>query len=79
MKTGMLWFDDDPQKELEDKVLQAAAHYERKYGQLPNLCFVHPSALNGNGKQRVKRVGEVEIRPARSVLIHHFWLGVSEQ
>lgn len=81
MKTGLMWFDDDPHRLLEDKVLRAAAHYERKYGQLPNLCFVHPSAFNGNGngKQDVKKAGEVEIRPARSVLLHHFWLGVAEQ
>ncbi len=85
MKTGLLWFDDDPRKELEDKVLRAAAHYERKYGQPPDLCFVHPGAFdngNGNGKRGrhgdVRKVGEVEIRPGRSVLPHHFWLGVAE-
>jgi hypothetical protein len=84
MKTGLLWFDDDPRKELEEKVLRAAAHYERKYGQAPNLCFVHPSAFNGNGngkhgKSDVVKAGEVEIRPGRSVLQHHFWLGVAEE
>lgn len=78
MKTGLLWFDDDPRKQLEDKVLRAAAYYERKYGQLPNLCFVHPSAFNGNGKQGVKQAGRVEIRAGRSVLPDHFWLGVAE-
>jgi hypothetical protein len=90
MKTGLLWFDDDPRKELEEKVLRAAAHYERKYGQAPNLCFVHPSAFNGNGNGNGKRAnkrgkkgavkaGEVEIRPGRSVLQHHFWLGMAEE
>jgi hypothetical protein len=85
MKTGLLWFDDDPRKELEEKVLRAAAHYERKYGQAPNLCFVHPSAFNGNGngkqgkKNDVVKAGEVEIRPGRSVLQHHFWLGMAEE
>ena len=76
METGLLWFDDDPRKELEDKVLRAAAHYERKYGRSPNLCFVHPGAFNGNGKKHV--AGGVEIRAGRSVLPHHFWLGVAE-
>ena len=84
MKTGLLWFDDDPRKELEEKVLRAAAHYERKYGQAPNLCFVHPSAFNGNGngkrgKKGVVKAGKVEIRPGRSVLQHHFWLGMAEE
>jgi hypothetical protein len=82
MKTGLLWFDDDPRKELAEKVLRAAAHYEHKYGQSPDLCFVHPSALqngNGNDKHRVKKAGEVEIRAGRTVLPHHFWLGVAEK
>jgi hypothetical protein len=78
METGLLWFDDDPRRELEDKVLRAAAHYERKHGHKPNLCFIHPSAFNGNGKRRLKKAGKVEIRPGRSVLRHHFWLGVAE-
>jgi hypothetical protein len=79
MNTGLLWFDDDPRRKLEDKVLRAAVHYERKYGQSPNMCFVHPSAINGNGKGKVMKAGGIEIRPGRSVLLHHFWLGVSEK
>jgi hypothetical protein len=78
MKVGLLWFDDDPQRELEQKVLRAVTHYEHKYGRLPDLCFVHPSALDGNGKRPVKKAGGVEIRPGRAVLPHHFWLGVTE-
>jgi hypothetical protein len=78
MKTGLLWFDDDPRRQLEEKVQRAAMHYERKYGLSPTLCFVHPSTLNGNGGGAVKKAGEVEIRPGRSVLPDHFWLGVAE-
>ena len=88
MKTGLLWFDDDPRKQLEEKVQRAATHYERKYGQSPTLCFVHPSVLsdgkqnNGNGKRAkkngVNKVGGVEIRSGRSVLPNHFWLGIAE-
>ena len=79
MKTGLLWFDDDPRRELEEKVLRAATHYERKYGRLPNLCFVHPSAFNGNGRNSVEKAGGVEIRPGCSILPDHFWLGVAEE
>ena len=82
MKTGLLWFDDDPRKKLEEKVRRAAAYYERKYGQSPTLCFVHPSIFNGNGKgngkSRVKKAGGVEVRAGRSILPDHFWLGVPE-
>ena len=72
-----MWFDDDPGRGLEDKVLRAAVHYEQKYGRRPDLCFVHPSAFGGN--DRVTKAGKVEIRPGRSVLRHHFWLGKTEQ
>jgi hypothetical protein len=84
MKTGLLWFDDDPRKELEEKVLRAATHYERKYGRSPELCYVHPSTFNGNGdgkrgkKGDVVKAGKVEIRAGRTVLLHHFWLGMAE-
>jgi len=64
MEVGLLWFDDDPQRRLEEKVLRAAMHYERKYGQPPNLCFVHPSVFNGNGNgKRDKKSG---VKRARS-------------
>jgi hypothetical protein len=72
----LLWFDDDPGRSIEDKVLRAAAHYERKYGQPPNLCFVHPSAFEGN--EKTGKAGGVEIRSGRSVLKHHLWIGVAD-
>ncbi len=77
MKSGLLWFDDDPRKELAEKVQRAAVHYERKHGRPPNLCFVHPSAF-GDGKQPIRKAGAVEIRTGRSVLPNHFWLDVIE-
>ncbi len=88
MKQGLLWFDDDPRIQLEEKVQRAASHYEAKHGRSPNLCFVHSTALgdNGNGKVRTVpdgpvrcKAGEVEIRIGRSVLRHHYWLGVVEK
>ncbi len=77
MKTGLLWFDDDPRKQLEEKVQRAAAHYEHKYGHTPDLCYVHAGIFGDNGK--VKKAGAVEIRAGRSVLPNHFWLGVDEK
>jgi hypothetical protein len=79
MDIGLLWFDDDRQRGIEEKVLRAAAHYFRKYGHHPNVCFVHPSMLDGNGKPREARAGDVVIRPGRAITRHHFWLGVSDE
>jgi hypothetical protein len=80
MKTGLLWFDPSG-KSLGEKVAQAAARYKHKYDHAPDLCFVHPSVFNTDGlkgKEKAK-VGEVEVRPGRSVLRHHFWIGESEK
>ncbi len=100
MKQGLLWYEDDPRKQLEEIVRCAARRYKHKHGHSPNLCFVHPAALfadrqalgdnlsarlvcrqagqaGENGK--VRKVGEVEIRTGRSVLPHHFWIGVTEK
>lgn len=71
MKVGLLWFDDDPERDLAQKVGRAARHYRRKFGRLPNICYVHPSILHG----RARRVGKIQIAPLPSVLRHHFWIG----
>lgn len=78
MTTGLLWFDDDPARTLQDKVRRAADHYRRKHGQQPNLCFVHPAAFEDNGNGQVEKAAGVEIRPGRSILPHHLWIGVGE-
>jgi hypothetical protein len=83
MKTGLLWYDNDPVRELVEKVERAAAHYERKFGRPPTLCLVHPSLVDGGEKGAESKVpaaaGDVEIRAGRAVLPNHFWLGVAEE
>lgn len=78
MDIGMLWFDNDPHRKLEEKVKRAVAHYQRKYGHAPSVCFVHPSMLNGNGQQKLLEAEGVEIRPGRAILPDHFWVGMAE-
>ena len=45
MDIGMLWFDNDQNMDLQAKIERAARYYHDKYGQTPNLCFVHPGLL----------------------------------
>ena len=79
MNTGLLWFDDDPKRRLEEKVRRAAVHYERKYGRPPDLCFVNPSALEPDDPaEEPLRAGQVEIKPGMTILPNHFWLGVAD-
>jgi hypothetical protein len=70
----MLWFDNDPKTDLPTKISRAAAYYQKKYGQMPDICFVHPTMVGGSA---LKSQG-IEVRPTRQVLPHHLWLGVME-
>lgn len=45
MQTGLLWYDDDPQRPLEAKISLAAERYRDKYGHLPDICYVHPQVM----------------------------------
>jgi hypothetical protein len=76
MKEGLLWYDDSG-RDLAEKVGRAARRYRQKFGAAPDACYVHPSALNGNGK--MKEVGGVRVMVLPSVLRHHFWLGREEK
>ncbi len=73
MNIGMLWFDNDPKTDLGAKIARAADYYLKKYGQRPDLCFIHPSLLT----QPVRSEG-IEIRPNQSILPHHLWLGIHD-
>ena len=73
MNIGMLWFDNDPKTEIVAKVKEAASYYSQKYGKKPNICFVHPSMMNGEEK----KAGGIAIKTNQSVLPNHFWIGVN--
>lgn len=85
MNTGMLWFDNDKKRDLGAKVSRAAQYYRQKYGQTPNLCYVHPAMFrsngNGNGKEKTRKmvVAGVEVRPAPFVLRNHLWIGRDDE
>lgn len=88
MEEGMMWFDNDQKADLDSKVGRAVEYYQDKYGDSPNLCFVHPSMLAGNGgSKKTKKNGkngsqltskDVELRPSISMMPNHFWIGVGQ-
>lgn len=75
MSTGMLWYDSNPKNDLFSQIAQAAAYYLYKYGQYPELCYVHPDTL---GSSSVK-TQEIIILPDLHVQPGHLWLGVREK
>lgn len=72
MKTGMLWFDNDPKLDLFSKVQRAAVYYKEKYGQDANMCYVHPNMIN----EEKPITGFVEVCSKTTILPHHYWIGV---
>jgi hypothetical protein len=74
MDIGMLWYDDDSKRPLSEKVARAVDYYKAKYGSVPTVCFVNPATL----KESSDTAAGVQIRPARNVMVDHFWLGVGE-
>jgi hypothetical protein len=81
MQEGLLWYDDNPSRDLAEKIGQAVQRYRRKFGASPNVCYVHRSTLQplddgGNGK--VQKVGGVRVSSLPTILRHHFWLGQEE-
>ena len=77
MNIGLLWYDDDPKRELPEKIIRAAKRYREKYGIPPNVCYIHKSSLGSNGQ--TAQVGQIQVQTLPSVLPHHFWLGQEEQ
>jgi hypothetical protein len=85
MDTGLLWFDDDPRRGLEDKVGRAAQRYRDKYGRWPNTCFVHPQMVTAHLGQELRLAGarrarrKIRVISAPNILLHHYWLGESRE
>jgi hypothetical protein len=70
MKTGMLWFDNDPNTDLSSKVRRAANYYSNKHGKAPTLCFV---ALNF--KNPPATVDGITIKANRAIPTNNLWIG----
>jgi len=75
MLSGMLWFDNDPQTGLSTKIQRAVKYYQKKYGQSPNLCTVHPKMVE---KEKPEST-ELKIETSAHILLHHFWIGTSQE
>ena len=60
----MLWFDNDPQIDIRVKIDRAILYYQKKYGQTPDLCYVHPSMLAG----KLPISGGVDVQPDQMIL-----------
>ncbi len=81
MQSGLLWFDNNPGRELEAKVEDAAKRYRDKFGVFPDTCYVNRSAVVGSAavlSPAAFHGKSIRIVPAGNVLPHHFWIGVED-
>jgi hypothetical protein len=85
MDVGLLWYDGDPKRPLEDKIGKAAQRYREKYGRWPNTCYVHPEVVGKDGKEELRLAyrlqnpkARIRVLSAPNILLHHFWLGESQ-
>lgn len=72
MDFGMLWFDDDPKRSLDEKIAKAAHYYFEKYKIIPTACMVHPKALP-DGEMMLS---VIKVAPRSYVLTNCLWIGV---
>ncbi len=81
MQTGLLWFDDTPNRELKVKIEEAARRYWQKFGVPPDTCYVNDAALKGSELRVALSSPQgppLRVVPASNILAHHFWVGVEE-
>ena len=88
MNTGMLWFvGDKSSKTFEEKIVDAALYYRRKFDRAPELCLVNGDDLRKSleitGKKSMETITAPDhivltVRAWRSVLPNHLWMGVAD-
>ncbi len=75
----LLWFDARPNRTLNEKIVEAALYFRRKFDQSPTLCLVNPQAvdqpaLSVDAPDAIK----LTVKPWKSVPVNHFWIGVDK-
>lgn len=73
MNLGMMWFDNDPQTDLPQKIERAASFYHQKYGETPTLCMINPKMVEGSKIAKCS----LDVKTNQSILHHHLWIGVA--
>jgi hypothetical protein len=75
MNVGMLWIFDKPMAGLVPNLVDAADHYRKKYGRVPDCCMVNPMYL----AEPVLKVGVVTVKPMKEILPKSLWIGMEEK
>lgn len=71
LPSGLLWYDDNRDRSIVDKVKNAIERYSIKYGEKPNACYVNHGSVTPDENLYVDGV---PVRPFITVLPNHLWL-----
>lgn len=64
----LMWYDDDRKKSATDKISDALAAYEKRWGSRANVVLVNPADLGEAPKQ-------VSVRPQPFIQRSNFYVG----
>lgn len=74
MQEGLLWYDNDPNRKVVDKINRAVERYRTKLRHKPTVCYLNIKDLDSE----IEEVDGVFLKPAPNILPHHFLLGVEQ-
>ncbi|MBN2048228.1 MAG: hypothetical protein JW750_10335 [Anaerolineaceae bacterium] len=76
MISGMLWFDQNQQLNVQQQLEQAVNDYKEWYGKRPNVVYIHPSLFEHC--QRLGRKMKLQLNPSDLLQPGHLWLGMQQ-
>jgi len=75
MVNGMMWFDSDNKRSLEQKIVEAARYYTAKYKHKPELVLINPGEVKPG--EPTPHLPGIDIENLNIVLPHHIWIGLN--
>lgn len=91
MKTGLLWFDNDPKRTLQEKLTRATEGYKKRTGKDANECHINLGDFDRAAEVVILKAAKpdvpleelfingIKVKPSRTVLENHLWIGVSDK
>ena len=75
MKEGLLWYDNQVNIDVKERITSAVKFFESKYGYVPKKCFVNPVTL----EKPLELDRKIKVIPNDRVMVNHIWLEFSSE
>lgn len=70
----MIWFDNDPQKNINEKINMAIKYYQKKFGSQPTICFLNPKLQ----EKFLENEQDIEINYNINLSPDYIWVGIRQ-